>query len=449
VQDDTIVAIATPAGRGALGVVRLSGPFARTIAEGLLDRAAPLAPRHATFARLVVTGSGAIDQVVATFFPAPASYTGENVVEISAHGSPLLLREIVAAALRGGARLANRGEFTLRAFLNGRLDLVQAEAVGDLIAATTSLQARAAFDQLEGTLTTRIAGLDARVLELVLRFEASLDFPDEGYRFVETEEALARIDAVQAQLDSLIRDGRRGRLIREGLTVAIVGRPNVGKSSVFNRLAGADRAIVHHTAGTTRDLVSEVVDLDGLAVTLVDTAGLRDSAEAVEAEGVKRAEQSARASDLVLAIFDSSEPLTEDDRALLARTAGRPRVCVLNKADLPSAWSAGGFAPVECAFGASAKEGTGFDLIRQAIRTAAGMEAQSERAGVTNMRHVVLLERAAEALARARWAAASRAYEELVLAELHETRAALEEVTGRRSADDLLNEIFDRFCIGK
>jgi tRNA modification GTPase len=448
-QNDTIVAIATPPGRGGIGVVRVSGPRARDLAVALLEHRGPLEPRLATFARLVIPETGAIDHAIATFFPAPGSYTGEDVLEISAHGSPVLLNEIVSAAIRGGARMAGRGEFTLRAFLNGRLDLVQAEAVGDLIAATTPLQARAAFDQLEGTLTTRIAAIDAQLLELVVRLEASLDFPEEGYRFLDGDEAVQRIDAVAASLATLVHDGRRGRLIREGMTVAIVGRPNVGKSSVFNRLAGAERAIVHDIAGTTRDLVSETVDINGIEVTLVDTAGLRDATEAVEAEGVKRAAHSARAADLVLAVFDASQPLTEEDRGVMARTSSRPRLCVLNKADLPAAWPPSSLGADRDPRAVSARDGLGFDALRASIAAAAGLADPRERAAVTNLRHLALLERAAGALGRARASAHARAYEELVLADLHDARAALEEITGRRSAEDLLDEIFGKFCIGK
>lgn len=445
-QNDTIVAIATPPGRGGIGVVRVSGPQAAAIGRALTEER--LLPRHATLVRLKVPHYGAIDHAIATYFEAPHSYTGEDVIELSAHGSPVLLGEIVRAASTLGARPAERGEFTLRAFLNGRVDLVQAEAVGDLIAAATPLQARTAFDQLDGTLTTRIGELDALLLEVVIRLEASLDFPEEGYRFIGSEEAVERIVAVRRGLSSLVDDGRRGRLIREGLRVAIVGRPNVGKSSVFNRLAGAERAIVHDVPGTTRDLVSEVVDVLGLAVTLVDTAGLRDSVDVVEAEGVRRARQSAEAADLVLTVFDRSNPLTEEDRSVLARTCGRPRLAVLNKADLPAAWSP------EAGLGdhvvvVSARDGTGFDALRAAIAAHAGVVQGADPAVITNIRHLQLVERAASALERAEASAASGAFEELVLAELHDARAALEEITGKRSAEDLLNEIFGKFCIGK
>ena len=276
----------------------------------------------------------ACDQVVATFFPAPHSYTGEDVVELSAHGSPVVLAGIVSAAMGGGARLAEPGEFTLRAFLNGRIDLPQAEAVADLIDAVTPLQARAAFDQLEGTLTGAIGAIDAGLFDLVARLEASVDFSEEGYHFVEPAELAGALERLMARTGALIADGRRGRLVREGLQVAIAGKSNVGKSSLFNALAGAARAIVTDVPGTTRDLVAEVVDLDGLRVTLVDTAGVRPTQDVVEAEGVTRARQAWDVADVVLVVVDGSAPLDSLDRQLLEETAGRRRLVVSNKSDL-------------------------------------------------------------------------------------------------------------------
>jgi tRNA modification GTPase len=445
---DTIVAIATPPGRGGLGVVRMSGSLSSKIAARLASGTGALKPRHATFTRLAHEGM-AIDHVVVTFFPGPGSYTGEDVVEISAHGNPVILRAIVRAAMAHGARLADPGEFTLRAFLNGRLDLVQAEAVADLVQAATPLQSRVAFDQLEGTLTTRIGEIDRALFGLSARLEASLDFPEEGYQFIDSAEAVDHISRIQQMVGSLAEEGARGRLLREGITVAIVGRPNVGKSSLFNALAGADRAIVTEVPGTTRDLITEVVDVNGAAVTLVDTAGLRESVDAIEAEGVRRARHSAETAQVAVVVLDGSEPLRPDDHELVARTRTSARVVVRNKSDLAGAWRLEELRDTVAPVSVSATTGAGLEDLRAAIVESLGAGDLREGAAITNIRHLALLDRAAAALARAREAASISEPEELVLADLHEARSALEEITGKRSSDDLLNEIFSRFCIGK
>jgi tRNA modification GTPase len=441
---DTIVAIATAPGRGGIGVVRLSGPSAQAISQSLISRSHPLRPREATFSKVQLKAdaalAGGIDQVVVTFFPMPGSYTGEDVVELSAHGSPVVLRTIIDAAIGRGARLAEPGEFTLRAFLNGRIDLMQAEAVNDLIDAVTPLQARAAFDQLDGTLTRAIADIDAALFDLIARLEASVDFPEEGYHFVEPGALARAIDDLIVRTSTLLSDARRGRLIREGLQIAIVGAPNAGKSSVFNALAGASRAIVTDVPGTTRDLVTEVVDIEGLRVTLVDTAGLRESDDPVEIEGIARARLSIGVANLVLLVEDQSrprfpKPLTSD-KAL----------CVANKIDLVPAWSDDGTVPV------SATTGAGIPELRRRIVAALDVDPTSDRPAMTNIRHITLVEHARRALTRARSAALAAGgslSEEFVLADLADARAALEEVSGRRAPEELLAHIFSRFCIGK
>jgi tRNA modification GTPase len=447
--DDTIVAIATPPGRGGIGVVRVSGPAAVAVARAIRLSDDELAPRHATFSRIRAAHALA-DQAIVTWFPAPHSYTGEHVIEISAHGSPMLLGEIVKAAIEAGARLAEPGEFTFRAYLRGRLDLVQAEAVRDLVDAVTPLQARAAFDQLEGTLTSEIQRIDQRLFDLTVRLEASLDFPEEGYHFLEAESASAVIGSIAADVAALLASARRGRLVREGMQVVIAGRPNAGKSSLFNCLAGAGRAIVTALPGTTRDLLTETVDVSGIPVTLVDTAGLNDAAEdPVEIEGVARAVAARDVASVILIVLDGSRPLTGDDRRLLQDTVSRPRVVVASKSDLPAAWTEDNVSGIPLVH-ASAITQEGVDDVRAALVAALTQhEVPRDVPVVTNIRHAALLETARAALLRAAEAAELRTPEEFVLADLTDARARLEEVTGRRTPDDVLAAIFHNFCIGK
>jgi tRNA modification GTPase len=458
--DDTIVAIATPPGRGGIGVIRISGGDAGRVAGALLTHRRPLEARRATFTRVIGTVSGAIgDEVVATFFPSPGSYTGQDVVEISAHGSPVVLRLIVEQAIANGARLAEPGEFTLRSFLNGKRDLVQSEAVGDLIEAVTPLQARTACEQLEGTLTHQIARVDATLFDLAAKLEASLDFPDEGYHFIEPSAIADSIAELVAAIDRLLTDGRRGRMIREGATIVIAGRPNVGKSRLFNALAGADRAIVTAVPGTTRDLVTERVDIEGLAVTLVDTAGVRDTLDVVEREGVVRGDRARSVADLVLVVFDASEPWSEDDAQLLDRTTSQSRIVVLNKIDLVTESPAAhgllqrlgkmGIDPNSILeISAATARGLG-DLRRQIVRGLTGRDALRDNASISNIRHITLLDLARAHLANAGRAALDNAPEEFVLSDLQSAQQCFEEVVGRRTTDDLLAHIFERFCIGK
>ncbi len=446
---DTIVAIATPPGRGGIGVVRISGPAAPAIAAALTTLTEPLEPRRATFT--TIHFDDLTDHVVATFFAAPRSYTGEDVVELSAHGSPVVLRGIVSAALTRGARLAEPGEFTLRAYLNGRIDLPQAEAVADLIDAVTPLQARAAFDQLDGTLTREIAAIDATLFDLIARLEASVDFPEEGYHFVDPGALAHAIDEVLRRTQDLLATATRGRLVREGLRIVIAGPPNVGKSRLFNALVGSARAIVTDVAGTTRDLVTEVVDFDGLRVTLVDTAGLRETDDRVEAEGVARTRGAAAAADLVLLVADGSrlEGEAEYDTLISGQIIDYKHLTVLNKQDIGEAWNR------PDALYVSAITGRGVDELKGKVIELFESKAAGDRRdqpALTNVRHVELVRRAWAALVRARDAALSDGRslpEEFVLADLQDARAAFEEVTGKRTADDVLAHIFATFCVGK
>lgn len=446
--DDTIVALATPRGRGGIGVVRISGPRALAIVSALRPGAPLLEPRYATLTQLVDGRGAAIDEVIATSFVAPHSYTGQDVVELSGHGNPVLLDRIVQAATDAGARLAQPGEFTLRAFLNGRLDLPQAEAVGDLVDAVTPLQARTAFDQLEGTLTRAIGEIDARLFDLIARLEASVDFPDEGYHFVTPETAAAETTTILESIVTLVGRGREGRLIREGAQVVLAGKPNTGKSSLFNVLAGSDRAIVTDVPGTTRDLVSETIDLEGLAVTLVDTAGRRATTDVVESEGVGRAERAAGIADCVVVVIDGSVPPDDEDLELARSVASRPHVIAVNKCDRPIAEGHDAY-PDPVVF-VSARSYANIPQLRGAIASAlAGHEVLRDVPAVTNQRHLALLDQAREALARGADALAHGAPEELALADLQDARALLDEIVGKRTPDDVLQRIFERFCIGK
>lgn len=467
--DDTIVAIATPPGRGGIGVVRLSGPRAELIAPAFLALSAPLVPRHATLTTIrlsaptsrsaelgsiesravgddgpadVASGmSRALDHAVVTLFRAPHSYTGEDVVEVSAHGSPVVLHSIVAAAVAAGARAARRGEFTLRAFLNQRIDLPQAEAVADLIDAVTPLQAQAAFDQLQGTLTRAIDAIDRPLFDLIAKLEASIDFPDEGFHFVEPGAIVGSLRQLEADVSRLLERGRQGRLVREGRVVAIVGAPNVGKSSLFNALVGSSRAIVTDIPGTTRDLISEIVDLDGLRVTLVDTAGVRDSIDPIETAGVALSLEAARTADVVLEVVDGTAGIA----ATRATVAGASAIRVRNKSDRPD------FRAVSEEIAVSATQPAGLSELKQEIIRRLGVVDSVECPEISNIRHLSLLEMALESLHSARQALESspNLSEEFLLADLQRSRACLEEVTGKRTTDDLLAHIFERFCVGK
>jgi tRNA modification GTPase len=459
--DDTIVAVATPPGRGGLGVVRLSGAAAQAVALRLVGPGrAAFEPRRATFARVraAATGNGpdapgpAFDQVVCTFFPGPQSFTGEDVVEVSAHGSPVVLARIVEEAVRAGARLARPGEFTLRAYLAGRLDLVQAEAVADLVEAVTPAQARLAFDQLEGTLTGRMAMFEHTLFEHITRLEASLDFPEEGYHFGDPTALAADLAALEHAIDEVLGGAGAGRLVRDGAVVVLAGRPNVGKSSLFNALLGTARAIVTSVPGTTRDLLTERCDLAGIPVTLVDTAGVREPGDLVEREGVDRARRAAEAADLRLIVIDRSEPLTDEDEVLLRDASAASSLVVLSKGDLrpswgldvlPEGWRSRG---VEV----SALTGSGVGtLCRRIVESLGASEPARDVPTISNLRHIRLLERVREAVARGRGVLVAGASEEFVLADLREASEALAEVTGRRTTEDVLEAIFARFCIGK
>ncbi len=447
--DDTIVAVATPAGHGGVGVVRVSGPAASAIGLAMGRRARPWLPRLVTLARL--DGEGLTAEALVTYFPAPKSYTGEDVVEFSVHGSPVVVAALVRRAVTLGARLARAGEFTLRAFMNGKLDLVQAEAARDLVEAVSPAQARAAFDQLDGSLSTALRAVVGEMRELQLQLEASMDFPDEGYHFVERDEVGRVLNEVRLRLERLVNGRARGRLVRDGARIVIAGMPNAGKSSLFNALVGADRAIVSTTPGTTRDLVTARVVLGDFAVELVDTAGMRASADLVEQEGVRRAAEAVEHADVVILAVDGSRALSQDDRALLARVDVRARVLVATKSDLPGAWALEEYGAGMIAV--SARTGAGLESLTQRVSSLlGGDEHAADHVLITNERHQALLGAALAHITHAsqEFSASMGALpEEFVAADLQLALDSLEDVTGRRTPDEMLHEIFARFCIGK
>ncbi len=445
---DTIVAVATPAGRGGLGVVRLSGFAARQIASGLLRFTGE--PRWRTwsseFAELIDSTGSVVDQVVMSYFAAPRSYTGEDVLEISCHGAPVVLRFCVEQSGKAGARIAEPGEFTLRAYLNGRIDLPQAEAVRDLIESTTLYQARVAAQQMEGSVSRRIQPLKELLLQLISLLEAGIDFAEDDISVAPAEEILRRLDPIESQLQQLIKSFSAGKLVFEGFTLAIVGRPNVGKSSLFNCLLQQDRAIVTDIPGTTRDLVSESTSLEGIPVRLVDTAGIRQGQNVVENLGIERSYQAMADADLTLLVLDLSAEFTEEDRKLLEKLSDRRPIIVGNKSDLNQKLnSLNNLVPV------SATTGNGIGYLKSAILNRLAPEglAAPEDGSITNIRHEALLRESLEALSNARRAVEFGLPHEMLLLDLYAVLRPIDAVTGATTADDILNRIFTTFCIGK
>ena len=481
--DDTIVAIATPAGRGGIGVVRLAGPEAVVIAMPMLRLKHGLEPGRAVFGELVeplkpgtdktdywtgmsdphgkisTSRAGApaphndrIDEVVVTYFAKPHSYTADDVVEISAHGSPVVLGHIVELALARGARLAGPGEFTMRAFLNGRIDLTQAEAVRDLIESQTLYQAKVAAQQLEGALSKRLQPIKQKLVELMAALEAGIDFAEDDVSVMPPERILEGISGVRAPLEELAKSFAYGKIVREGITLAIVGRPNVGKSSLFNRLIERERAIVTAAPGTTRDLVTETVSLDGIPIQLVDTAGIRQALDEAESIGIKKSMEALADADLVLVVRDASQPVSSEDEQLLEQVHGRAAIVVENKSDLvkDGGKSDNNVRPRQSLLiQTSALTGEGVTELRSAIVQHVTGSTGSEPGFLTNARHQALVRDSLEGLARAENAVAQRIPHEMLLLDLYAALRPLDEITGATTTDDILNLIFSRFCIGK
>jgi tRNA modification GTPase len=436
---DTIVAISTPPGRSGLGVVRVSGARAREIAAQFLTPV-ELHPWQAHLANLLDSTGHPIDQAVITFFEKPRSYTAEDLIEISCHGSPVVLRHAVERALAAGARLAEPGEFTLRAFLNGRIDLPRAEAVRDLIEATTLYQARIATQQVAGSVSRRIAPIKEQLLELISLLEAGIDFAEDDVSVAPAAEILRRLAPIREGVLHLADSFQYGGLVHQGITLAIAGRPNVGKSSLFNRLLEQDRAIVTEIPGTTRDLVSETASIGGIPVKLIDTAGIRETTERVESLGIERSYQAMADADLTLVVIDATDPA---DTSLMRRGA----LLVANKIDLVvgrASWPAQAI-PV------SALTGEGIPALRDAILAAVAPAGafEQETGFITSLRHERLLRESAEYLDKARLAAESGIPHEMLLLDLYAALRPIDSITGATTADDILNRIFSTFCIGK
>ena len=506
--DDTIVAIATPPGRGGIGVVRLAGPEALNIAAPMLRLKHPLEPGRAIRCDLIdpcaadtpvcetpdlarthvgaaapgrpaerssapadtTTNPTRIDEVVVTYFAKPHSYTTDDIVEISAHGSPVVLRHIVELSLARGARLADPGEFTMRAFLNGRLDLTQAEAVRDLIDSQTLFQAKVAAQQLEGALSNRLKPIKQKLIDLIALLEAGIDFAEDDVSVAPDATILDRIAQVRSPLLQLAATFTYGKIVHQGLTLAIVGRPNVGKSSLFNCLVERERAIVTAQPGTTRDLVSETVAIGGIPVELVDTAGIRRALDEAESIGIKKSMEALADADLVLVVIDKTQPLSEEDHELLRQVEARPAIVVENKSDLlepsdahvgtaalgrPSRAQPGRVSPAEPGspqhIPTSALTGEGISALRAAIlhHVAGDASVQLESGFLTSVRHQKLVTDALASLDAATNAVAARVPHEMLLLDLYGALRPLDEITGATTTDDILNLIFGTFCIGK
>ncbi len=484
--DDTIVAIATPSGRGGIGVVRIAGPKARTIAAPMLRLKHQLEAGRAIFGELiepcgrgrpaseevasipdvlsdeeVLRAGGSrphdphspnqrIDEVVVTYFAKPHSYTTDDIIEISAHGSPVVLRHVVELAVSSGARLAEPGEFTMRAFLNGRIDLTQAEAVRDLIESQTLFQAKVAAQQLDGALSRRLQPIKQQLVELIAILEAGIDFAEDDVSILSANQILDHVAAVRVPLEQLAASFAYGKLVHEGLTLAIVGRPNVGKSSLFNRLVESDRAIVTATPGTTRDLVTETVAIEGIPVKLVDTAGIRRALDEAESIGIRKSKEALADADLVLVVLDSSEPVGVEDQQLLDLVAQRVAILVENKSDKTSSQfliPRSQLAQVRV----SALTAEGIPELRAEILRLVGGDIQRnpETGFLTSTRHQGLVRDALSGLEAAAVAVREKIPHEMILLDLYSALRPLDEITGATTNDDILNLIFSRFCIGK
>ena len=460
-NNDTIAAVSTPPGRGGIGIVRLSGPLAASIAAQLVRLRQPLEHARARLADVLDedcgSNAGRIDEAVVTYFGAPHSYTAEDLVEIAAHGSPVVLELLLNRAVKLGARLAGPGEFTQRAFLAGKLDLTQAEAVRDLIEAQTLTQARLAASQMSGALSRRVGPVKQALVELIALLEAGIDFAEDDVELTTQAEIANRIAALTPPLTAMEASFARGRIVHDGLTLAIVGRPNAGKSSLFNRLVERERAIVTATPGTTRDTVTERISLEGIPLELVDTAGLREGLreglEEAEQLGIRRSREALADAALVVIVLDATEPLNDEERRLLAAVEGRPALVAVNKCDLIQNLSEANRRLPDCgnlpALATSALTGEGIAALRERILELATGGAAAEPGMLTSLRHQQAIATALTALTDAAQANSASIPHEMILLDLYRALWALDSLTGQTTPDDILSLIFSTFCIGK
>ena len=441
---DTIAAVATPPGRGGVGIIRLSGKHVPALAVGILGSLPN--PRKAVHRRFLAADGAILDDGIALYFPAPHSFTGEHVLELQGHGGQIVLDMLLKRCLELGARLARPGEFSERAFLNDKLDLAQAEAIADLIDSGSEQAARSALRSLQGEFSTAVDQLLTGLIELRVYVEAALDFPDEDVDFLADSEVTRRLDAIKQQLQSIFQKARQGSLLRDGMHLVIVGRPNAGKSSLLNALAGQETAIVTDIAGTTRDVLRERINLDGMPLHIVDTAGLRESDDPVEKIGIERAWQEVHKADLILLLVDDTQLDDAENAAILAQLPeGLPRLTVHNKVDLSgkTAGKQGEHLYI------SAKQGLGIEALKAELKTRMGYQGEAEDTFIARRRHLEALAATQTAVEQAEWQLRACNAGELMAEELRTAQDALGQITGKFTPDDLLGEIFSSFCIGK
>ncbi len=453
--EDTIAAISTPAGRGGIGIVRVSGTDALMIALRIFrspQLSGTIEERKLHFGRVVDRHNRILDHGYLIYFRSPESFTGEDTVELSCHGSPFVLKSILEEITHAGARVAEPGEFTMRAFLNGRIDLIQAEAIRDLIESRTYYQAKVAFDQIEGELSQRLIPIKEMLVNTLAEGEASLDFPDENEKFISLKEMGQAAGFISLKIKELIESFKEGRVIKEGGCVTLVGSPNVGKSSIFNQLLKYDRAIVTDEPGTTRDTVEEMLDIDGIPVRFIDTAGLREAKDIIEHEGVRRSEHAMRRADLILYVIDSSRDMNEEEVEFFSRVPPEKTIVVKNKIDLQRMLKENSMPE---RFGqrieVSAKNGIGIVALNRMIRDSLSSMSEDSLTEciVTNVRHAELLKKVQESLQNARDSLRSSVSEEYMLLDLKKALHFINELTGETTMDDIYDRIFSKFCLGK